>query len=165
MTAIPEFHRPFPVDRIGTTPLEQDVAATAAECAALAIRLGIPAIHSLQCRFRLQRGEAGRISAEARLRARLVRDCVISLDPFDAEMVEDFCIGFVPQGLESDDPDPESEDEIGYAGGAIDLGEAAAEQLSLSLDPYPHKPGAALPDAAVEPLASPFAILSRRLDG
>jgi uncharacterized metal-binding protein YceD (DUF177 family) len=160
--AVPEFHRPLAVDRIGPAGLEHSVTATPAECAALTPRLGIPAVLSLECRFRLRRAEGGRIAADGNLRARLVRDCVISLDPFEMDVAEDFQVAFVPEGQESDDLDPESEDEIPYAGGAIDLGEAAAEQLALSLDPYPHKPGVALPEAASEPLESPFASLSRR---
>ena len=47
----------------------------------------------------------------------------------------------VPAGQESDDADPEAPDEIGYADGMLDLGEAAAEQLALALDPYPRSAG------------------------
>jgi uncharacterized metal-binding protein YceD (DUF177 family) len=158
----PEFHRPLAVDRIGAAPLEQTVVASPTECEALAARLGIPAVHSLECRFRLRRGDAGRIAAEGHLRARLVRECVVSLDEFETEMAEGFRLIFVPEGQESDDADPESEDEVPYAGGAIDLGEAAAEQLALDLDPYPHKPGVVLSDSVGEPPPSPFAVLSRR---
>jgi uncharacterized metal-binding protein YceD (DUF177 family) len=161
----PEFPRPFALDRLGAAPFEIEVTATAEECAALALRLGIPAVDAFSCRFRLHRGEAGRIAAEADLRARLVRECVVSLDPFDTDVAEAFRVVFVPEGRESADDDPESDDEIPYAGSAIDLGEAAAEQLALTLDPYPHKPGATLPPEVQEPLDSPFAALSRRRDG
>ena len=34
-------------------------------------------------------------------------------------------------------------DTVFYTGGAIDLGEAAAETLALALDPFPRSPGAA----------------------
>ena len=74
-----------------------------------------------------------------------------------------FQLRFVPVGAESDDTDPESEDEIPYAGGVLDLGEAAAEQLALALDPFPRKPGAALPDDDSRALrAYPFAKLAPR---
>ena len=141
------------------------MSADADECFALALRLGIPALHQLVCRYRLRRGEAGRIAAEATLRARLVRDCVVTLDPFETEVEEEFRVVFVPEGRESDDGDPESDDEIPYNSAAIDLGEAAAEQLALTLDPYPHKPGAELPAEAQESLESPFADLARHRDG
>ena len=52
-----------------------------------------------------------------------------------------------------------------YTGGAIDLGEAAAETLALVLDPFPRSPGAqaALREAGVlnEEEAGPFAALAK----
>jgi uncharacterized metal-binding protein YceD (DUF177 family) len=157
----PEFSRVLPVERIGAG-LEQTVAATTEECAALAARLGVAAVRSLVCRFRLRREPEGRFPAAASLTAVLVRDCVVTLEPFEAAVAETFSVVFVPAGSEDDGTDPESDDEIPYAGGAIDLGEAAAEQLALTLDPYPRKPGAALPEAEAEPPLSPFAALARR---
>jgi uncharacterized metal-binding protein YceD (DUF177 family) len=160
----PEFHRPFALDRLGVTHVTETVTATADERAALAVRLGIPALRSLACAWRLQRGPAGRIAAEGRLTARLVRVCVITLDEFTTDLNESFRVAFVPAGQETDDGDPEADDEIPYESSALDLGEAACEQLALALDPYPHRPGATLPDigdAAGE--LSPFAALARRL--
>ena len=66
---------------------------------------------------------------------------MVSAEEFPATVTEAFTVRFVPAGTEDDDPDPESVDEIPYAGGRLDLGEAAAEQLALALDPFPHKPG------------------------
>jgi uncharacterized metal-binding protein YceD (DUF177 family) len=163
MTAVPpEFPRPLALDRLGTVPFEQEVTATTEECAALAGRLGIPAVLALSCRFRLHRGQDGRIEAAGELRARLVRECVVTLDEFEAEVSESFRVAFVPEGSESEDIDPEADDEIPYAGAAIDLGEAAAEQLALTLDPFPRKPGAELPPEAADESESPFAALARR---
>ena len=161
MTDAAEFSRPVAVDRLGAKPFEVEVTATPDECAALARRLAIPAVLALSCRFRLRRGDVGRIAAEAELRARVVRECVVTLDEFEADVAEAFRLVFVPAGTEDDD-DPESDDEIPYDGGAIDLGEAAAEQLALALDPYPHKPGAELPAEAQGAPESPFAVLGRR---
>jgi hypothetical protein len=56
----------------------------------------------------------------------------------------------------------ESPDEIPYAGDSIDLGAVLAEQLALSLDPYPRKPGAALPPEAADEPETPFSILRGR---
>lgn len=164
MTAKPEFSRPLLLDRLAAGTTQQDIAATPEECTAIAHRLAIPAVLALACRFRLRRGEAGRIEAEAELRARVVRECVVTLDEFEADADEEFRIAFVPHGTEADE-DPESDDEIPYQDGVIDLGEAAVEQLALSLDPYPRKPGAALPDEAEETPESPFAMLGRRRPG
>lgn len=158
----PELHRPVPADRVGAVGLEVTVEATAAECAALARRMQLPGILALRCAFRLVRLTADIILAEGRLRAKVVQTCVVSLDDFAADIDERFRIRFVPAGQESDDPDPESDDEIGYTGGMLDLGEAAAEQLALALDPYPRAPGAELPEIEREAEEHPFAALRRR---
>jgi uncharacterized metal-binding protein YceD (DUF177 family) len=156
----PEFHRPLSLDRIGPSGHVADVVASSAECAALAVRLLLPAVLRLSCRFRLHAHPAGRVAAAGQLKACVVRTCVITLDDFEVEIDEPFSVGFVPEGTESDDPDPESEDMIPYSGGTIDLGEAAVEQLALALDPYPRKPGAELPEVVSDAEDSPFARLA-----
>lgn len=157
-----ELHRPVAADRIGTMQVEIEVEADAAERTALARRMRVADILALRCRFRLRRLSADTILAEGRLQATVVQTCVISLEDFPAGIDEAFRVRFVPAGTESDDLDPETDDEIGYAGSTLDLGEAAAEQLGLALDPYPRAPGAALPDIADEPEAHPFAALRRQ---
>jgi hypothetical protein len=162
MSAAPEFGRPFAVERLGDGVTEQHAEASAAECVALARRMGIPAIAALSCHFALRRAEAGRIAAAGRVCAQLVRDCVVSLEPFEVTVDERFSVAFVPEGTVSDELDLDADDEIPYSGGVIDLGEAAAEQLALTLDPYPRKPGVVLPDSATLADESPFALLGRR---
>jgi uncharacterized metal-binding protein YceD (DUF177 family) len=122
----------------------------------------VPAVLSLRCRYRLTAGAGGIILAEGHLTARMVRTCVVSLDDFETEIAEDFRLQFVPAGTEDDEPYPESDDEIPYEGAAIDLGEATAEQLALTLDPYPRRPGASLPEGDDPAALSPFAALARR---
>lgn len=136
--------------------------ASDAECAALALRLRLPAVRSLRCRFRLSPAPAGRALADAFLEAEIEQTCVVSLEDFPATIAERFAVRFVPEGAESDDPDPESVDEIPYQDGVLDLGEAAAVQLALALDPYPRAPGVVLADLArdaEEPDTAPFARL------
>ncbi len=142
----PELHRPLALVEIGASGLECTVEADPAECAALAARLDVPAVLSLCCRFHLARAADRAIVAQGRLLARVVRICVVSLDEFETDVTEDFRVCFVPAGTEADPADPEADDEIPFTGGAIDLGEAAAQQLALALDPYPRKPGAELPE-------------------
>ena len=163
MTAAAEFSRPVPVDRIGPGGLDLEVAATGAECAALAARLGIPAVVALSARFHLRREAEGRIAARARLNGRLVRECVVSLEPFETPIAEAFALVFVPAALLDDAIDVTAPaDDVPYAGGAIDLGEAVAEQVALSLDPYPRRPDAALPAEEGAAPESPFAALAAR---
>ncbi len=79
---------------------------------------------------------------------------------------ESFQVRFVPSGEETDDIDPDADDEVGYEGNQIDLGEAAAEQLALALDPYPRMPDADLPEAEADVDLHPFGGLAglRRLN-
>jgi len=138
-----EFSRPLAVARLPREGLERLVEANPAECEALARRLRVPAIARLSCRFALMPGRQGRVVAEGDLEALVTQTCVVSLEPFEAVVRERFELHFVPTGSESEDPDPELPDETGYPGETIDLGEAAAEQLALALDPYPRRPGVA----------------------
>ena len=158
---IPEFHCPLSLDRIGSQGLDMTVEATPAECSALAARMGVPAVLSLSCVFHLIREGRDNVLARGVLRAQVTQTCVVSLDDFDAPVEEVFQIRFVPAGEESEDIDPEADDEVPFEGNAIDLGEAAAEQLGLSLDPYPRMPGVELPEVEGEPEPHPFAALRR----
>jgi uncharacterized metal-binding protein YceD (DUF177 family) len=122
--------------------------------------MGLPAVLSLTCGFHLHRDAAHRLVAHGQLHAEVVQTCVVSLEDFPASVDERFTVLFVPVGEESEDDDPATPDEISYENGVIDLGEAAAEQLALALDPYPRAPGAELPDSANNPEDHQFAALA-----
>ena len=158
----PELHRPVALDRIGSRGLDMEIEAGPEELPAIAGRLRVLALASLHCAFTLRRVGASMVEADGVLRAQVTETCVVSLDPFSHDVQETFTIHFVPPGAEDDNPDPEAVDQIPYAGGAADLGEAAVEQLALALDPFPRKPGAALPDEATAETPSPFAALLSR---
>jgi hypothetical protein len=93
--------------------------------------------------------------------------------PVEAEVEEDFRIEFRPQIAEGS-PEEEIElseaecDVVFYSGAFVDLGEAVAETLSLSLDPYPRSPEAesVLREAGVkdEAEAGPFGALAALRD-
>jgi len=168
---IPEFHRPLSLDGIGAHGLDLTVEASPAECSALAVRMNLPAVLALSCVFHLIRQRLDAVLARGVLRARVTRICVISLEEFDATVEEIFQVRFVPSGEEADDIDPESDDEIPFEDSRIDLGEAAAEQLGLALDPYPRMPGVEMPGVEMPgvevprvgdaPEPHPFAALRR----
>ena len=156
-----ELERMVPLDGVSARGTEIVVEATEEERAALGCRLAIPAVLQLRCRFRLRRATAGTVDADGTLEARVVRTSIITLDDFTQDVAEAFELRFVPAGQEGDDEDPDSPDEIPYEGVALDLREAAAEQLALALDPYPREPGAALPDGRCDPAPASFAALAR----
>jgi len=150
----PEFSRPHRLDQIGAGESEVRLAAEPEERAALAQRFGLPAIDRLEASFTLRRDAIG-VVARGHLSAEVVQSCVVTDEPLPAPIEEDFAIRFVPEGDGEAQEEVElSEDEcdtVFYAGGAIDLGEAAAETLALALDPFPRSPNAAaaLKDAGV----------------
>jgi uncharacterized metal-binding protein YceD (DUF177 family) len=152
----PELHRPLAAAGLPRAGQEVLVDADAAECCALARRMGLPEVRSLSCRFRLTPLPAGAVLAEAVLGAEVVQTCVVSLEDFAAAVSERFVVCFVPAGAESSQLDPDAVDEIPYEDGVLDLGEATAEQLALALDPYPRAPGVVFSERSESDNANPF---------
>ncbi|HEX2940674.1 MAG TPA: DUF177 domain-containing protein [Rhodopila sp.] len=157
----PECSRPIVLDRIGPAGLDVTVEATPAECGALALRMDLPAVHAMSCTFHLEREGRDVVLASGHLRARVTQTCVVTLEDFEADVEEDFRVRFVPEGEESEDVDLDADDEIPFTGNQVDVGEAAAEQLGLALDPYPRMPGAELPEPEEAPEDHPFGALRR----
>lgn len=166
----PEFSRIERLDRIGEAARTVEIAADPAECAALAGRFALIAVEALAARFAVRRA-GSTVFASGTVQARVVQACVATGDPVPAGIDVPVALRFVPDTA----PNPADEieidadalDSIGYAGGAIDLGEATAETMALALDPFPRSPGAeaALREAGVlseeeaAARASPFAAL------
>ena len=168
----PEFSRPLALERIGPTGTEVSVKADAEERAALAERFGIVAIHALSSRFVATPWRRGGVEVRGEIAAEVEVVSVISLEPFTTGIGEsvvryfqaETAPGHKPAVL-SVEPLEEEEPDI-IVGGAIDLGEIAAESLALALDPYPRKSGEVFHGETTEIAGerqqeSPFAVLSR----
>jgi uncharacterized metal-binding protein YceD (DUF177 family) len=140
----PEFSRLVRVETIGDEPRSMTVSAEAAERAALAERFGLLAIERLEGHFSFHRDASG-IHVEAHVMAAATQACSITGDPIAAAVDEHTRLRFVEEMEESEEIelDEEAIDVLPVEDGAIDLGEAAAETLALSLDPFPRGPGAA----------------------
>lgn len=167
MTA-PELSRPVRVETLGAEPRAFAVEASAQERAALALRFRLVRIDRLEAEAELVR-EGEEVSARGRLSAAVAQSCVASGEPVEAAVDAPFEIVFrpPPEAGRADEEVELSEPELDivfYEGGEIDLGEAVAETLCLSLDPYPRSPGAeaALKAAGVrsEEAAGPFGALA-----
>lgn len=142
----PEFSRPVRLDTIGPARREMDLEAEPGEREALARRFGIASIESLGAHLAISR-QGDEVRATGRLQARVVQSCVVTDAPVAATVDEPFDILFRPQpagggGEEEIELDEGDMDVVFYDGSAIDMGEAVAETLSLSLDPYPRAPDA-----------------------
>jgi uncharacterized metal-binding protein YceD (DUF177 family) len=142
----PEFSRPIRLDTLGPEPRCFEIEASEAERAALAERFGLVSIGRLSAEAVLTRTGAT-VTAAGALAAEVVQSCAATAEPVPETVAERFRIEFQPQPAATV---PEEEVELGereldivfYEGAAIDLGEAVAETLSLSLDPYPRSPAA-----------------------
>ena len=66
-----ELPHPVSLAQIGTLGMVREVAANAAECAAIAARLLIPAVGALSCRFQLMPAQGGMVMAQGTLLARV----------------------------------------------------------------------------------------------
>lgn len=144
----PEFSRRIEVEKIGVGANPASIKASPAERAALAERFGLREIPLLRAELTLRRLSGGDlIRVSGHFSAEVVQTCVVSLEPFSARIEEEFELLF---GGEGGDEEAEVLIEVGeeeppepIRGGAIDVGEAVAEQLALALDPFPRKPGIA----------------------
>jgi len=164
-----EFSRPIAIDRIGLKEKTYEIEADAAECAALAKRLGVPAVKSFAATIRLRLTGGGKIiRLSGHIKAALEQICVVTLEPMESSVEEDFSrlysveagdeMAEVVIEIDEDVPDPVED-------GQIDMGEAAAEHLALAMDPFPRSPGAAFtppPEEPPEPeeKPSPFGALA-----
>lgn len=140
MTA-PEFSRPVRIDTIGDQPRTVSIEAGPEERVAVAARFGLLGLDRLEADLSLTR-TGDEIAARGTLQAEVVQACVASAAPVPAMLAAPFDILFRPQPAPGHADEEielgESElDVVFYDSGEIDLGEAVAETLALSLDPYP----------------------------
>ncbi len=163
---------PFPlsrlvaVDRLPEGGAHAKVEATPDERAALAQAFKIPAVHALTGEFRIK-GSLRRMNVAGTVRGRVSQVCVVTLEPFEADVAEGVDVDFTehlgPEPEGRDEADLDRPDEI--VNGKIDLGALTAEFLALGLDPYPRKPGVAFDAAPADGPDSPFAALGRLKPG
>ncbi len=163
----PEWSRPEKIDTIGEREKPVAIEADAVERAALAERFGLLSIDRLQVDLIVRRDAAG-ILVTGKVRSAVVQPCSVTGEPVPAAIDEPVALRFVEPAAHGADDEIELSgdtlDTIEIEGGAIDLGEAAAETMALALDPFPRSPNAAaaLKKAGVisEEEAGPFGALA-----
>jgi uncharacterized metal-binding protein YceD (DUF177 family) len=159
-----EFSRPLPVDRVAQNGSYERLDAEPKELAAVAARLGIPAIHALGGLLKAQPWRGG-LMVKGTVDAHIEQVSVVSLEQFRSAICFEVERYFMPAASTI----PEGEEDIDPIDhGEIDLGEIVVEQLALELDPYPRRPGEAFAPIEAEPdppATSPFAALSKLKPG
>jgi uncharacterized metal-binding protein YceD (DUF177 family) len=151
----PEFSRPVRLDTLGAEPRSFAVAAEPLERAAVAARFGLAALDRLEAELTLMR-KGAEVLAKGVLKAAASQSCVATGEPVPETVEERFELVFrpVPQADTAEEEVELSEGELDvvfYDGASIDVGEAVAQTLALSLDPYPRAHGSesALREAGV----------------
>jgi uncharacterized metal-binding protein YceD (DUF177 family) len=139
---VSEFSRIVDAARL---PLDvQVLIATPEECAALAQRFGLVAVHSLSARVTLA-SDGPAVNASGTLSADVVQSCAVSGEDLPVRISETLSLRFVPAPDERAaevELEAEDLDEIEMEAGRFDLGEAVAQSLALAIDPYLEGPGA-----------------------
>ncbi|MEH6701677.1 YceD family protein [Parasphingorhabdus sp.] len=146
MIDAPEFSHIVRLSEIGSKPQTGKLSADQEQRRALALRFDIPKISSIAATYKLVAGERG-IAFTGMLTSDLHQSCAITGEAIPVKIRDKFDILFIPK------PDPSeleeeielTEDEcdiVEYEQAQIDLGEAIAQTLYLSLDPYPRGPDA-----------------------
>ena len=164
----PEFSRPVVIDEIGEREVVRDIEANDEERAALGKRFGLVSLGRLKASVHLKWVQGRKLlKLTGAFEADVEQSCVVTLEPVQEHIAESLDILFerpakpaVPDertvdvtSVEDAEPLPETE---------LDIGEVVAEELALSLNPYPRKPDATFGDKeAVERTPSPFDVLAR----
>jgi uncharacterized metal-binding protein YceD (DUF177 family) len=163
----PEFSRPVRLSELSAQERTYDVEAGEAERAALARRFGLESLTRLIASVRLKT-EAGtrRIRLIAHFEADVVQTCVVTLEPLPARVAGDFevlCDRDTKPVAREVVVESDEVDIVPLAGEFLDVGEAIAEELALSLDPYPRAPGAEVEAGESSPVVGhrPFEMLAR----
>ena len=159
----PEFSRVVPLAQLGSASFWQKMEAMPSERERLSQRFDLLALDRLTATVELHRQGNELIVLKAALEAEFVQSCVASLEPVVGSISTSFMLVYGRA---------EAEHEVGpltdnavfepLDGDGIDIGEAVAQELSLSLPVFPRHPDAKIDaEAPVESAAKPFASLAR----
>ncbi|MEO1089328.1 MAG: DUF177 domain-containing protein [Pseudomonadota bacterium] len=168
MTVEHPFSRRVPLCSGPASSSPFDAEATAAERAGLARQWEI-----LGCDELVVAGEIVTEDEAFRcrgvVRGRVTQACVVTFEPVTAVVEASFerllVVGGTPTTECDVEIDPDAEDIDHLDGPVVDIGEIAAEELALGLDPYPRAPdadGALAATAGDADVTTPFAALARR---
>jgi len=166
MNDVPEFSRRIDGLRLNPAGEEYEISAKPEERDALAKRFELLALDRLEAKVKLTPMAGGYYRLAAAFEARLTQSCAVTSEPVPALVSESFTLTYGPVEESSEIVlDGAAEPVEPLDDGMIDIGEAVAQQLSLSLDPFPRAPDASLEEEADlsddSPRESPFAALAK----
>ena len=163
---VPEFSRLVRIAGLGFKPFRQRIEATPNECQRLSQRFGLFGLDRLFADVELRRQDGEVILLEATFEANFMQACTVTLEPVPGGISDRFALVYGPiseqrHEIEGGVGEPAFEP---IEGDTIDIGEAVAQELSLSLPLCPRHPGADIEVEFSDGLSGPFASLARLLD-
>lgn len=120
-----------------------DIQASKEECQALAKRMDIPEVKSLQAKVTIKLSHtAGNFRIDGHIKADLVQLCGVTFQPVNEKIDETFAetLTTIKENLSSDEDEITGDDDIPVdlvKGDSFDVGESVAQWLTLFLNPYP----------------------------
>jgi len=149
------------VGRLPQKGLPVLIEADEKQRAALAAEHGVLAVESYRADLEVRPWKRNGVEVAGRVTVRIVQECVVTLEPVENAIDEPVEAVFLPeqsklgrQGFDGGGEimiDPEGPDSPEtFSGDLVDVGALAEEFFGLAIDPYPRKPGAALPAADEE---------------
>lgn len=142
-----EFSRKIEARKLALSAQSLKLVANSCECAKLAQRFGLVELQEFSGVVRVRKTEKpGVFEASGNLTAKLVQQCVVTLDPIVSVIDGDFCLLLVKS---SDNPkvlplrelniDPNEQEWEPLDEEVIDFGEILAQYLSLDIVPFPRR--------------------------
>ena len=127
------------IGAVGPDGWSDKLCATPTECEAIAKRLDIPAVNSLEASVRVDL-DNDLIRVTGHLTSQLTRQCVVSLDLFPETVDTEFEALFA-QDVQVSGKETEMKEAIEpLERGCLDFFEILTEQVGLFMNPFPRKP-------------------------
>jgi len=159
----PELSRIMEIERLVKMKNHFLIRASADECKKLAARFGFVALNLLEISYNATHlgGKTIDFKVIGAIKASLVQRCSVTLKEIPEEVDDTFSFRVVHPKQEKDFELElsEYEDFEFSSDGILDLGEIAAQYLSLSVDPYPRFDAADVPMLATK--KNPFDVLAQ----
>jgi uncharacterized metal-binding protein YceD (DUF177 family) len=160
----PEFSRPVSIAGLGGKPFRQRIEAVPHERERLCRRFDLLALDRLSAIVELRRQQGELVLLEATFEAEFVQACSVTLDPVPGSISDRFSLVYGP--LSEEREIEWGVDEAAFeplVGDTIDIGEAVAQELLLSLPAFPRHVDAGIDVQFREESGGPFASLASLL--
>lgn len=143
---------PVHVSRLPRKGMAVRIEADAGQRALLAAVHGLRSVESFAAKMEVTAWKKGGVRVTGRVEARIVQDCIVTLEPVEETVDEEVSALFLPEGSRLALPkrtaegeivlDPEGDDAPEpFSGDTVDVGQLAEEFFALGINPYPRRPG------------------------